>query len=485
MVFAAIFIMMSLWAIASPLMSVPDEQVHAIRAAAVVRGELEGVPSKSEPWRSAVTVPRYVANTQELRCFVGDVNQTPLCQTPAAGDQDDLVTGYTTATSNSPAFYAVAGIPSLMLSGNAALYAMRLTVALICSLLIASAFTALTQLARSRWVTVALGVAVTPMVLYLGGSLNPNGVEVAAMAALFATLLLTVTVPSPGKLLWERLAIVTLSAGLLANTRSIALLWVLLAALGAVLLADRMILAGLFRRPSAWIFLGLTSVGVGVAYLWFVTGHRVGTAPPFAGVGSHPVIAAQLMLDKTLEYGLGWIGYFGWLDRPAPDLAVVWWTVLIASILIVALVYGNRRQRISTGFWIAAIVIVPIVVQASVVTELGYIWQGRYTLALFVCVLLAAGYALDQVSFPTRGVHFNKLLATATWLTAIAHVATFVWVLRRYVVGSDRAWSEMLLHPLWQPPLGWIALTILFTAVACGCAIVVNRTITVRTQFAD
>ena len=47
--FLAIFLPMLLWALASPLMSVPDEPSHAIRAAAVVRGEVANGPGRRTP----------------------------------------------------------------------------------------------------------------------------------------------------------------------------------------------------------------------------------------------------------------------------------------------------------------------------------------------------------------------------------------------------------------------------------------------------
>jgi hypothetical protein len=56
-------------------------------------------------------------------------------------------------------------------------------------------------------------------------------------------------------------------------------------------------------------------------------------------------------------------------------------------------------------------------------------------------------------------------------LLALSQIVTFVFVLRRYVVGSQ-SWVSMLTAPKWQPPASWIGLTALFVlAIAAATAL--------------
>src|SRR5437868_6439956 len=71
-VFASFALLTSLWALATPLMAVPDEPAHAIRAAAVARGQLIGDLADAETFQyPVVQVPKYIADTPSLPCFSG------------------------------------------------------------------------------------------------------------------------------------------------------------------------------------------------------------------------------------------------------------------------------------------------------------------------------------------------------------------------------------------------------------------------------
>jgi len=82
----------------------------------------------------------------------------------------------------------------------------------------------------------AAAIALTPAVLFLAGSVNPNALEIGATAALFMNLC-AIFEQSASKIRIRTLNVVTgaLSGVLLANTRPLALLWLALAALAAVL----------------------------------------------------------------------------------------------------------------------------------------------------------------------------------------------------------------------------------------------------------
>ena len=466
------------WALATPIGAVPDEPSHFIRAAAVARGQFDPGPVPTVKWMAQSEVPEYVAHTGAQACFAFHPEVTAACQTVVKGNQDRIVPAGQTAEANSPLFYAAVGLPSLILSGNKALYAMRFTSAALSSLLIAVTFMSLSQLRRPRWAYLAAFVGMTPMVLFLGGSLNPNAVEATGAAALFATLVVLVSGRSSRGRLLERLSLVLLSTVLLTGTRDIALLWVILAVIAALLLGERGALSDLIRNPFVWLTIGLAAVVCLAELLWFLKPASTDPIPPFVGAETSPVVAFVVMMLNTFDYGLGWVGIFGWLDTPAPAITLVGWIVAISAITLPAIVLSRGRHLSALLLLVGALLLVPALSQAAVVKSTGYIWQGRYTLAIFMMVLIAAGICLDRISLPDPNRLAGIALVVVIALLGVGHLAAFLTTLRRYVIGYQASPQLMITQPHWQPPGGWPLLTIFFVVVvAISSALVVRATL--------
>lgn len=469
---ALLFVLMSLWSIATPLMASPDEPSHAIRAAAVVRGELVGDPSKSVVGATDVTVPEYVGESHHLpACYAFRPDITAGCEPWPSHDTTEMETT-TTSTLNSPVFYMIVGAPTLVLDGAPALYAMRIVTALVTSGLLAIAFAAVAGFASRRFALIGMTLGVTPMVLFLGGTINPNPVEAAGAAATLATMLLVFRTPSPGRTLWLRLTMLVVSVFFLVNTRSISLGWLLAITAVSVLMADWKIFLAVFRRAASWVAVALIGVIVAAVGLYFIIPKGLTQGANAVGVGSSPYGAFLTTMDKTFDYGAGWIAQFGWLDTPPPGAVTVIWTVLLGGLVIAGVLLARGRLRIGLIAWLVLFFLVPPITQASLVHEWGYVWQGRYTLALFIGLAIIAGVSLDDRFgdrvFPLSG----KFLITALVLVGFAQVLAFAWGLKRYIVGLNytTSWIDMLTHPQWSPPVNWVVLTVLFalvTVIAC------------------
>ena len=79
--FAAFFLAIAAWSLATPLMAAPDEPVQVAKAAAVVRGQLTGhlVGGPSSPL-GVVTIPAAYANLGVLvHCYQFDPNLPASC----------------------------------------------------------------------------------------------------------------------------------------------------------------------------------------------------------------------------------------------------------------------------------------------------------------------------------------------------------------------------------------------------------------------
>ena len=473
--FIAILAPMLLWALASPMMSIPDEDAHAIRAAAVAHGQVVSVPWDKDPSVGRAEVARYVAHAHDLTCYKTRPDISAGCLRPVEGNPTDTVVTGTSAAMNSPVYYAIVGLPTLVMDGTPALYAMRAMSAVLSAAALAVMFMSLLQLPRSRWVIVAAAVAVTPMVLYLGGSINPNGVEVASAGALFATLVLTMTTPASTRLLWERAALVVLSAGALLSTRSISLLWVLIVVGAALAFANSGVLAGLLRRTAAWAAIGVSALISGLTIVWYL-GLPNYAQYPTGNVGGSATIEFFTMVLRTFEFGDGLIGYFGWADTPSPSFSVIVWSFGIVTVLVAAVVWGSRRGKFVVLGLALVMVLVPAITQAILISTLGSIWQGRYMLAMMICLLLACGLAIDdsdQRPRPSAGL--KRFVITLFVLLSLGQVFSFISTLQRYMVTINGDMEAMFTAPEWQPPGGWLIPTALLAVAAAVAAVLAYR----------
>lgn len=466
-VFAALLAASLLWAFGSPLSSVPDEPSHAIKAAAVVRGQLTGEFAPGNPGLE-VQVPQWVADAHLMTCYAFQPDVTPGCQADGLGISNELVTSSTTAGKYNPLYYALVGWPSLLFADQGGFYAMRIVSAILSCLFLAGAIAPLLAGARTRFTAAATLVTVTPMVLFLTGSLNPNALEVATVACLIVHLVAALRVPATQRMPLSHVVWVAVAGSLLANTRAASLMWLLVAAVVAVLLVGWRAVPTLIRRPS--VLVGIAAIGIATAAsLAWTLGVGALESKPFEGAGMSVAAGLLVMLERTFDYTLGVVGYFGWVDTPAPSIVLLLWGAVVAVLVAIALAIGRGRTRIAVVVAAGAYVLVPAISQALAVPEIGFIWQGRYNLALFVILMFAAGTAIDAVplSWSPLTVRFVRI---GIVLLSGAQAYAWLWAMRRYVSGLGLAhpWTNMIRDPGWQPPLGWItwfALTLLVFGV--------------------
>lgn len=473
-------VLLGLWSTATPLMGFPDEPAHTIKAAAVVRGQVLVEEGTSFGHGVHVKVPDYIANLHGQGCFKFNRGQAADCAPQIYADDTFTNIGVTSAASYNPMYYWLVGLPTLITSGAPAIYAMRLISALICAVFFAAGFTALTELRRPQWAVLLAALATTPMVLFLGGGINPNSLEIAATMAAFSGFVVVLDNWRNTKLVVPALASVAASTVVLANARQISLVWLLCALVAGVCSFKFRRTLQVFRDKRVLIAVALAVPGTLLGLWWtWIAAHgpaNVGVAPD--GIASpHPDAPLyrgfMIMLDRTYDFFPQYIGIMGWLDTPAPELVMLVWSAL----MIVALVapFCIRPLRSWTGYWVslAMLYIVPALLQTALWRSMGFIWQGRYTLPLVVVLFITVGIGLRRLRFPANRIA-AKTAKIIFWLIAGCHTLTFVYVLRRYVVGISESanWQTLFSAPHWQPPFGWLLLTVLYLgAVGLGMEI--------------
>ena len=463
----------ALWALATPLMAYPDEPSHTIRAAAVVRGQVGIEPGQSFGNGVHVQVPSQIANLEAQKCFAFYRDRTADCAPEIPAEDTFDAIGVTSAGTYNPLYYWIVGLPSLFMTGAPGIYAMRIVSVVASALFYAAAFMSLGQLRKPKWPTVTAALGITPMVLFLSSGINPNSIEIAATLAAFCALLAVLDNSARIASMLPAIATVGVATAVLANTRSVSLVWLLIAVVTACLFYRWTDVKRLVLNRYVLAAIGVGAAGVVLGLVWTMVGMNAppssGTAPegianPDPGVA--PYRAFLTMLDRTFDFIPQYVGVVGWLDTPVPQAAIAFWSMLFIGILLLAALSRPRRVLWGVLFAVGSLAVVPAALQASLVATVGFFWQGRYNLPLLLIVLVSAGVALRTHHFPAGSK--SRAIARVMFISGVAaHVISFLYVLRRYVVGiiDISTWQTMVTHPSWQPPLTWLGITVLYTIV--------------------
>lgn len=488
--FAVMAVLATLWSLASPVFSVPDENAHAAKAIAQVRGQVVGYTLPGVK-HIIVDLPEGFDYDPNILCFATRPTQTADCGGAEFGAGVGTQTFNTWVGAYNPVYYYVVGWPSLLTQGNAAVYAMRIASALFGALLFAWAFHAAIEGRRARWMPLALAFVVAPMNLYLIGSVNPNGAELAAGALLWVALLRLLESfgdpddhdrqprPSRAALPRGRLwLMVTIAAIVLANARALGPLWLTLIVGLCFVASGWEPTRRLFATGRSYIWLCIIAVGGLFSIIWTLSGGSLSSqAEPSDAplVGGTFLEGFQLTLRMTPHYLQQAIGFFGWLDTPLPVWAYWLFVSGFAVLVLLAFAATRRRSVLTLAAVVVAAVLVPALVQGYSVGQTGMIWQGRYALFLYLGIVIVAGWLLSRDS-----PRLSFLAARATWicssLLAAYGVVAFCHVLIRYVVGEGAPLGTLFTDPRWQPPLGWITLAALYALASVAVVVLVGRT---------
>ncbi|WP_308796723.1 DUF2142 domain-containing protein [Agromyces silvae] len=475
-----------LWAIATPVGASPDEPAHLVKAASVARGQFVGEPSSAG---NIVSVPGYVAATHSVVCIVFQPNVAADCIDDNPADPSGLVLSTTTAGLYNPFYYAVVGWPSLLFGDVSGIYAMRIASAVLSALFLAFAASFAFGLGRRALTLAAIGVATVPTLLFMSGAVNPNAVEVTATMAAFTAMLAVVRRGAEGRI-GGPLAVAAVSAAVGAQMRGLSPLWIALALAAPLLLVSWAQLRALLARRVVWVAIGAMLLGALLAVLWTLGSSSLTGSlsdeehfQQYPGVGTSPLTGFVVTFLDTWDYGAQMIASFGWLDTPAPAVVYFVWSAFIGTLVLAAVAVLRGRRLGFAAALLAALLLLPPLVQAAYVTAGGYIWQGRYTLPLFaiavigVAVVLgerpvARARTLAETDSAEVGRASTRLFAVVWLAWGAAQFYAFAVAMKRYTVGLDGTWGAVLRAPEWAPPGGTVLLLGSFAVLALGTAFI-------------
>lgn len=471
-----LFALAAAWSAATPLMASPDEPSHVVKAAAVARGQWSGTlgPEPTNRTRpgagTTVQLPTDLAASVSLpRCYAFHSDNAADCVRKLPARTGDSVPVETFAGQYPPLYYALVGWPSLLLTGEAGLYAMRLASAAISAAMLTWGAFRLSTLLETRLALWGAVVAITPMCLFLAGTVNPAGWEIAAAFSFWAACLAIVW--QPGPLGTGALVQAAVSGAVLANIRASSPFWALAIVVVAIVIACPGRLRELVRhRLAPWLG-GAALVASFAAVGWILRhGDTVSSRnlyPEFA----NPKVTLLAVNGRGYEYLQNLIGNFGWLDTPAPPLTYVLWYLAAGALILLGL-SASSRTRAKTGLvlLVGGVAAAPFILQLPIAARAGLIWQGRYALPVAVGVPLLAALLLgeqgqDVVEFLRRA--FRGTLP----VVVVAHIAAFYWASRRYSEGAHG--HVITFSPKWSSPIGYLTGTALYAVLCIALAAIV------------
>lgn len=453
---ALVALLGTVWALATPLFSAPDEPAHAVRAAATWTGDPSGTIYTIDGGPAGdVKVKRYeVPSPYDLGQPIAECNAFQALKPAGCGPPFDPTGEEERASSTAgfypPLFYVAVGWPAAVTDGARSMYLMRLSHVALCAVPMGLGAWAL---ARRRSSPALLGIllATTPMVGFLSGTVNSSGVEIAAAIGLFATLVALVEPTArPDQRRWGEAAAVLACGLLLCFTRTFSPGYAAVIC-GIVLVSSPGVwVRSVLRRRDVVVALGVLAVGAAVATLLIVRSGQFDT-PATSGAPLPPG-------ETPLSIGLGFqelgfrqmIGVFGWLDTGTAQLAYYLWLIACGALVVGAIVLGTWRRLLGVALALAATVVLPIAANWGQVETAGFVWQGRYSLPFAVGVPILAAVAWDEA----RGLgaaERRRAVVGIGVLAVVAHLYALYWALRRVAVGQA---GELVFFgdAEWTPP---------------------------------
>lgn len=505
-IFGLLVLVCTVWALAAPPMTGPDESSNAIRATAVARGQWTGDPMPeimegAPEWANImveVQVPESFVDAGFVgACFTGVprelffgayVPQPRGSECPELTESETPVPSATYEYRGQPFYYFLVGLPTLLAVDDLGAFGMRLVGLVLCSALLASALASVLRLRGRSLVMLGAIVALSPQVLYLASTQNPAGLEIAAALCLWATgLVVATSVDEPDRRIVTRLGVTLV---VLVLTRGLSPAFAGLALLVLALLARPGRVRHLLGRVDIRAWAGAATAAVAVTALWLFYIHEVF---PLDG---YPPTAFDKAWDRIPWWTQGMIGVFGSTDVIPPTIVHWAWILGALAVGVLAVTRGSRRYAlVALGLVVGGYALL-ISGEGFGVPQTGFWWQGRYVLPCIVGALLlapagvaaartdAAVVGADNGSGPADddgepddpGVRLLAWPAFAS-LFVVVQVWCFAYALRHYTVGHDGSTNPVtfLFDPIWSPPLHPALLLVLFVGGVVGLVAVLWR----------
>ena len=469
---AAFLLLGSAWALALPVNGTYDEKQHVVRAYAAVTGQW--LPTGHAP--DAIGLPNEAFDApRSLLPELADCTWSPRPPKPASCQIEVTDRAHTAMPSGaarySPVYYLLVGAPLLISPDQTGVILARLLSALFAAAMFAAAFMIAARLGN-RLLSLAIVLAATPLVINIGASVNPNGVEMSAGVLLFTALLgLVRTDPAeqPGR--WLLVAIGG-SGALLITVRGLGPVLCLAALLAVAVVATRERLAALLRSARTWALAGAPMLVAVLFAAWWTVYSKVTDA---AEVPSRalPYSAGEIVRRIPGERGRFYldqvVARFSYGETLVSPAMIYAWYLAMALLVLPALWYGTARLRLATAGVLTVCAAILIGLELKFVPTAGWWAQPRYVMPLGLGVLVLAafegrlasrfagplpGWLESRLPSRLRGHGYPGLPVVALVAALLPlHLYALARVLARFESGIA-AGPNPFVDGSWQPALG-------------------------------
>lgn len=443
--------LLATWALGTARYGGPDEPAHVLRASAVAHGQVQGeVPDSASielaPGYRIVDVPASLASGDPA-CFRHDSAVTPDCAVPSSSTA--TVPAATSAGINPPLYYALVGSLARFGDESQPLTYRYAAAALVAAVLALAAWRLAALALRRPWAAIVALGAITPAAWFLFGVVNPNSLEIALAALAWVGVARWWCSPderTPGAAWWIGVPMAAAVAirPVALSTAATVVVVVYLAARPSKRAAMAMwvpIMAAIASLALWQVVLGMAVVDDPRTAEHGSVAHAFGEA-----IGGVPRSAAEL------------VGSLGWLEYWATLAAQLAWGVAVVAAGRAAVVAGRsdvlptsaltsdsadrparRRLQAAAVVWLVALVATPVVFEVVFFGSIGPIWQGRYSISLWLGGAALLMSATPGPAAPGPAAR-HRVAAAALGGLALAEVTTFWAVVRRATVGTDGSW---------------------------------------------
>ena len=338
----------------------------------------------------------------------------------------------------------------------AALRLGRVGAAFISLLLLAAAGALLWDGARGARSLTGLIVAVSPSIVFFASTLSTSGPEISAAVCFSASLIRLTRARSASWWVW---ALAAAGGAVLAVSRSLGPLFVVVALVAAMALAPRGRMGAALRsaRRATAAATGAIVVAIGAGLWW-----QVKYQPSLGWNRQRILDGIAPAVSDLVEIARQAVGKFGSLESNLPLGVYLLWWLMFALLLGIALRLGSGRERLALVGLCAGVVLLTIGLSA-VYRQTGFPLQARHVLPLIVMVPLWAGELINRHPERLRPPAARRLLVGLALAAALAHAVAWYANGRRFAVGTDGSWN-FVPSAEWLPPLGWVP----WIAVVCA-----------------
>lgn len=486
-IFTAPFLLLALvWTFSNPPAAAPDENDHLSKALgnSVLDFGTKGPPYTGDSLllqRNASTLRIFEVPSRLIQpkytCMAFLPSVSAGCQPGSYPKDTGNISVASPVGAYPPFFYFPIGWAAHAASTPyEAFVAGRLAVVIMSSLLLLLGVSHLIRwLGRSAVIGVV--AAVTPMGVFMMGSISTSGIEL--MAAVAAAAVVAVAIVRPESIRapathW------TLAASGTALVLSRQLGAICLAALVLVLLVHlgRAHIKELFAaRQRSFLSAVLILLVATATITWYeITFDR----PAETG----PVLSAEafwIFLDKAYPVFQSGVGRFGWLDTLLPGPLIGLWMGIWVVIVGAAILVGRRRDMVTLILWVSGTWVMAYALYASGFFPIGADVQGRHILPTAVFSLVFAGAVLVDRLRGSARTALARLFIGVGVLAGLIQAFSIYWNGRRYAVGME---GDLWFLPTaqWAPFGGW-ALWLVLALI--GGALLTAVTVSFRPRSSD